>query len=498
MRFISLLALGMAPLTVYAQLSPTPPETRPNTVMSMPVEALEASPLPAIGETLPSLVSSSVPGAPPHVMMPQAPKNSQPESQPAAVNPALTPPETPQSTTANALSAIFGDLVLQPQAPQPAPTTQPAAPETAPAKQMEMPEFAGIALWLNSEPLTKEALKGKVVLVDFWTYSCVNCVRTLPYLKEWYKKYKDRGFVIIGVHSPEFDFEKDPSNVKAAIQKLGIPYPVALDNQMATWAAYQNNVWPAHYFIDATGKVRHIHLGEGEYDKSEQMIQKLLTEAMELAKNAASRSAAQGGQPESQPTTMPTAETRPESQPETKPGPRGKKGKRAAAPETQPKPETRPAEKAPPPLPELSKMTPNVDFSQIKSPETYLGLLRRERLVTSGRPIEMNEWMFDGKWRTEGDRIVLAEGTGKILFRFNATKVNLVMTPTAGGVQAVVKIDGVVVPQPQAGADVKNGTVMITEPRMYELINLGTQGSEHIIEIEFLNPGAAAYAFTFG
>lgn len=477
----------MAPLTVYAQLSPTPPETRPNPVLSMPVEALEASPLPAIGETLPSLVGSSVPGAPPHVMMPPTQKTSQPESQPSAGNTPLTPPETPQSVTANALSAIFGDLVPQSPTPQPAPSpaTQPSAPETAPAKQMEMPEFAGISLWLNSEPLTKEALKGKVVLVDFWTYSCVNCVRTLPYLKEWYKKYKDRGFVIVGVHSPEFDFEKDPGNVKAAIQKFGIPYPVALDNQMATWAAYQNNVWPAHYFIDAAGKVRHIHLGEGEYDKSEQMIQKLLTEAMETTRMT-----------ESQPTTLP-AETRPETQPETKPVPRGKKGRRVA-PETQPKPETKPTEKSPPPLPELSKMAPNVDFSQIKSPETYLGLLRRERLVTSGRPIEMNEWMFDGKWRTEGDRIVLAEGTGKIYFRFNATKVYLVMAPTAGGVQAVVKIDGVVVPQPQAGADVKNGTVMITEPRMYELINLGTQGSEHIIEIEFLNPGAAAYAFTFG
>lgn len=348
---------------------------------------------------------------------------------------------------------------------------------------MEMPEFLGIDQWINSTPLTKESLKGKVVLVDFWTYSCVNCVRTLPYLKEWHKKYKDRGLVIIGVHSPEFEFEKDLNNVKMAVQKFGIAYPIALDNRMATWAAYQNNVWPAHYFIDAKGFIRHIHLGEGEYDKSEQMIQKLLMEAAEAARH-----------PETLPAETKPAET--QAAPETKPAP-AKKGRRAAA-ETQPKPETRPAEKPIPPLPELSKVTPNVDFSQIKSPETYLGLLRRERLVTSGRPIEINEWMYDGKWRTEGDRIVLAEGTGKIYFRFNAAKVNLVMAPTAGGVQAVVKIDGAPVPQPQAGADVKNGTVMITEPRMYELINLGAQGAEHVIEIEFLNPGAAAYAFTFG
>jgi thiol-disulfide isomerase/thioredoxin len=367
---------------------------------------------------------------------------------------------------------------------------------------MEMPEFIGIAGWLNSEALTKASLKGKVVLVDFWTYSCVNCVRTLPYLKEWYKKYKDRGLVIIGVHSPEFEFEKDPVNVKLAIQKFGIPYPVALDNQMATWAAYQNNVWPAHYFIDATGKVRHIHLGEGDYDKSEQMIQKLLME--KDAPKPESQPA------ESQPATMPAesmpAETAPaESQTaETKPAPRGKKGRKAAAaapaetkPATPAKPNPAPETK-PVPMPALSKIAPNVDFSQIKSPETYLGLLRRERLVTSGRPIELNEWMYDGKWRTEGDRIVLSEGTGKIYFRFNATKVNLVMAPTAGGVQVVIKIDGQPLAPDKGGADVKNGTIMVTEPRMYELINLGTQGSEHVIEIEFLNPGAAAYAFTFG
>lgn len=332
-------------------------------------------------------------------------------------------------------SLAFGQETL-PQIPQP-----PADAKKGEKYIAEMPEFQGIDLWLNSSPLTRDVLKGKVVLVDFWTYSCVNCVRTLPYLKEWHKKYKDKGFVLIGVHSPEFEFEKDPANVKAAIQRFQIEYPVALDNRMATWAAYKNNVWPAHYFIDHAGKIRHIHLGEGDYDKSELLIQKLLTEVAEAAAK---------------------------------------------------KPETRPAEKP------ISQIPPNVDFFQIKSPETYLGLLRRERLVTSGRPIGLNEWTFDGKWRTEGERIVLAEGTGKIAFRFNATKVYLVMQPTAGGVQCVVKLDGQVVPTDKAGADVKNGAIMVTEPRMYELINLGARGSEHIVEIEFLNPGVAAYAFTFG
>jgi thiol-disulfide isomerase/thioredoxin len=407
-----------------------------------------------------------------------------PQTQPSAVMTAPLPALIP--ITALPAAPPTSEVVPMPPQPMPAP-----APETAPApKPMEMPEFVGISQWFNSPPLTKADLKGKVVLVDFWTYSCVNCVRTLPYLKEWYKKYKDRGLVIIGVHSPEFEFEKDPNNIKMAIQKFGIPYPVASDSQMATWTAFQNNVWPAHYFVDAKGMVRHIHLGEGDYDESEKMIQKLLMEKEEAARR-----------PESQPAESQPAQSQPA--PETKPVPthRGRRGRHAGAapaPSLQestkkPAPETKPA-----PMPELTKVTPNVDFSQIKSPETYLGLLRRERLVTSGRPIEMNEWMYDGKWRTEGDRIVLSEGTGKLYFRFNATKVNLVLAPTAGGVQAVVKLDGQPVPADKAGADMKNGTVMITEPRMYELINLGVQGSEHIIEIEFLTPGAAAYAFTFG
>lgn len=470
----------MSPGAVFAQMAPTPPETQPKSILEAPVDALAPVPLPPPGETQPSMVMSSVPGAPPMLVMPPIPKGTpaSPESPPTPAMTTTPPAEAP--TTPGAIPAMPADLFQPPPAPPPAPAV-PAAPptpetaETSPAKKtvIEMPEFLGIDQWLNSPPLTKEALKGKVVLIDFWTYSCVNCVRTLPYLKEWHKKYKDKGFVLIGVHSPEFEFEKDVNNVKAAVQRFGIAYPVALDNRMATWAAYQNNVWPAHYFIDHKGRIRHIHLGEGEYEKSEQTIQKLLTEAAEAAK-----------QSETQPTTMPTTMPATDAGYPPKAGGGGSTRSAGSA-----KGETMPA---------LSKIAPGVDFSQIKSPETYLGLLRRERLVTSGRPIETNEWMVDGKWRTEGDRIVLAEGTGKIYFRFNAAKVYLVMAPTSGGVQAVVKLDGQVVPQTQAGADVKNGTVMVTEPRMYELINLGPQGSEHIVEIEFLTPGAAAYAFTFG
>jgi thiol-disulfide isomerase/thioredoxin len=311
--------------------------------------------------------------------------------------------------------------------------------ETQPETQKpypEMPEFQQISQWFNSPPLTKSSLKGKVVLVDFWTYSCINCIRTFPYLKNWYQKYKSQGFVIVGVHSPEFEFEKDPANVKMAIEKYKIPYPVALDNKMATWNAYNNNAWPAHYFVDLNGKIRHVHFGEGEYEKSEEVIRTLLAEKAKTA---------------------------------------------AASPA---KPETLPM---------------NIDFSQIKSPETYLGFLRRERLVTSGRPLELNEWMFKGSWRTEGERIVLKEGTGKIRFRFNANKVNLVLHPgEIKPARAIVRLDGQVVPQKKAGKDVKAGNLEIVEPRLYELVNLGPKGEEHTIEIEFLTPGTAVYAFTFG
>ena len=295
-------------------------------------------------------------------------------------------------------------------------------------------EFAGIDSWINSKPLTKDSLKGKVVLVDFWTYTCVNCIRTLPHLKEWYQKYKNKGFVIVGVHSPEFDFEKNPANVKQAVSKLQIPYPIALDNKMATWEAYQNNAWPAHYFIDAKGHIRHVHLGEGSYEESEAVIQALLAEASQ--------------KPESQSTTQPS--TLPTTQPM-----RDAKG--------------------------------DVDFSQIQSPETYLGFSRRERLVTSGRPLNLNEWNFEGKWRTEGERILLTESTGKIRFHFSAPKVNLVIHPGPVVGKAIVRLDGKTV-----------NTFEINEPRMYELINLGPKGEEHIIEIEFLTPGVSAYAFTFG
>ncbi len=153
------------------------------------------------------------------------------------------------------------------------------------------PEFTGINNWLNSDPLTMQQLKGKVVLVDFWTYSCINCIRTLPYLTGWYEKYKDSGFVLVGVHTPEFAFEKDTTNVQTAIKRHGINYPVAQDNDYATWQAYNNRYWPAHYLIDQTGKIVYTHFGEGKYQETEQAIQQLLgiSNEDELADTSISR-----------------------------------------------------------------------------------------------------------------------------------------------------------------------------------------------------------------
>ncbi len=348
--------------------------------------------------------------------------------------------------------------------------TPPAAPSTPPPNPnviSEMPEFQGIDQWFNSPPLTKADLKGKVVLVDFWTYSCINCLRTLPYLKDWHKKYKAKGLVIVGVHSPEFEFERDPVNVKAAIDKHQILFPVALDNKMQTWTAYKNQAWPAHYFVDAQGKIRHIHYGEGDYQNSEATIQKLLMER-----------------------SYKKAETQP-----AQAVPKGKKGRKAAAPT---KPASAKGGETQPAMPPLTHLPPEVDFAQVKSPETYLGFVRRERLVTSGRPIELNEWMVDGKWRTEGERVFLVEGMGKIQFRFSAAKVNLVMKSDAAPVSAVILLDGQPLPKEKAGKDVQGAGLLIMEPRLYELVNLGEKGEEHTIEIQFLGPGVGVYAFTFG
>ncbi len=314
--------------------------------------------------------------------------------------------------------------------------------------------LSGATDWINSPPLTLDQLKGKVVLIDFWTYSCINCLRTLPYIEAWQAKYKDSGLVVIGVHTPEFPFERDLSNVQKAVRDLGVKYPVALDNNYAIWTAFNNEYWPAHYFIDVNGKVRHEHFGEGEYDKSEEWIQQLLRER-------------NGG--------------------EALPG--GIVSVHAGG-----------AEAAP-------------DMHDVNSPETYIGYERAEHFASPGGikqdaahlyrlpgHLGLDEWGLAGKWIDHDQTAVLASPRGQIAFCFHARDLHLVLGPTADGkpVRYRVTIDGHA-PGENHGVDTDsqgNGTV--TEHRLYQLIRQKDAVENHVFKIEFLDPGVQAFAFTFG
>lgn len=314
--------------------------------------------------------------------------------------------------------------------------------------------LSGATEWINSPPLTADQLKGKVVLVDFWTYSCINCLRTLPYVKAWAQKYKDSGLVVIGVHTPEFPFEKDPSNVQKAVHDLGVTYPVAMDNNNKIWNAFSNEYWPAHYFIDVNGKVRYHHFGEGGYDESERWIQELLKE----------RNAQQ-------------------------PLPGGIVSVQAQG-----------AEAAP-------------DMDQVLSPETYVGYERAQHFASPGglnqgdpqlysipAQLELNQWALAGKWIDQGQIAILSSATGSIAYRFHARDLHLVLGPSADGkpVRFRVTIDGKA-PGQNRGVDTNsNGEGIVTENRLYQLIRQKGAITDHTFTIEFLDPGVQAFAFTFG
>jgi len=318
----------------------------------------------------------------------------------------------------------------------------------------ELPTLDGATSWLNSAPLVSTELRGKVVLIDFWTYSCINCLRALPYVKTWYEKYKDYGLVIIGVHSPEFAFEKDEANVKRAIKNLDINYPVALDNNYAIWQAFNNQYWPAHYFIDAKGKIRSHHFGEGKYDESEQKIRDLLTETgvQNLPEPASKNVKASGVQ--------------------------------AAADET-----------------------------NVKSPETYLGYERAEHFSSPDGFVgdeskayklpykfELNDWALEGNWLVDKEKAVLASAPGKLAFRFSARDLHLVLASNANGkpVRFRVLLDGAA-PAGNHGMDVDaQGNGVINEQRLYQLIRQSNDVKEHTFTVEFLDEGAQAFSFTFG
>jgi thiol-disulfide isomerase/thioredoxin len=311
---------------------------------------------------------------------------------------------------------------------------------TTPTRTSELDSLRHATEWINSPPLTAEGLRGKVVLVQFWTYSCVNWIRTLPYARAWAEKYRDQELVVIGVHSPEFGFEHQLANVRRASGSLRVGYPVAMDNDFAIWRAFDNQYWPALYLIDGKGRIRYRHFGEGDYEHSERAIQDLLAEAgaRDVGEDLVS-------------VTAPGAETA-------------------------------------------------ADWNNLKSPETYLGTARSENRISWDARLRRNEWALKGRWTVGKQSAVLEEANGWIAYRFHARDLNLVMTPGSRGsaVRFRVLIDGHP-PGSAHGIDVdQEGNGTVDEPRMYQLIRQSGTIVDRQFEIQFLDPGVAAFVFTFG
>jgi cytochrome c biogenesis protein CcdA/thiol-disulfide isomerase/thioredoxin len=353
----------------------------------------------------------------------------------AKIHPATAPPTAPQS-------AAGGAMMMAPKG---------AGGGGLPAEG-PMPSLAGAIAWLNSPPLSAESLRGKVVLIDFWTYSCINCLRELPYVKAWAQKYGPAGLVIVGVHTPEFAFERVVGNVQKAIKDLGVTYPVAVDSDYKIWSAFNNQYWPALYFIDGTGTIRHHHFGEGEYDDSERIIKQLLKENGATVAAGLAEVSAQGVQ------------------------------------------------------------APASNMYQI-SPETYVGYARAEHFAspqTVARDqsaqysvpatLSADQWGLAGTWTVSSEDAVLQRPHGKIVYRFNGRDLHLVLGPAKDG-QAIhfkVRLDGAD-PGANKGADVgPDGSGVVTEQRLYQLIRLAQPGAEHTVEIDFPDSGVEAFAFTFG
>jgi len=332
-----------------------------------------------------------------------------------------------------------------------------ATPAPAKAGQLPvegaLPSLAGATEWLNSPPLTAAGLRGKVVLVDVWTYTCINWLRTLPYVRAWADTYKNDGLVVIGVHSPEFPFEKNIDNVRRAAKEMRVDYPIAIDNDFALWRALDNQYWPALYLVDSQGRIRHHQFGEGGYEQSERIIQQLLREAGSGAVAAGTVAIDARG-----------AEV-------------------------------------------------SADWGNLKSPENYVGYDRTEnfaspggallgtpRLYAAPARLKLNQWALAGDW-TMGDRAAaLNKPNGRIVYRFHARDLHLVMGPAAKGasVRFRVRIDGQP-PGPAHGTDVDdNGNGTVTEQRLYQLIRQPQPIADRQFEIEFLDPGVEAFAFTFG
>ncbi len=333
-------------------------------------------------------------------------------------------------------------------------TKQHATPTTAELPiEGKLPSLGGAIAWLNSQPLMVDELRGKVVLINFCTYTCINWLRQLPYVRAWAEKYQDQELTVIGVHTPEFEFDKHIDNVRRALTDMSIDYPIAVDNDYAVWRAFENRYWPALYFIDRQGRIRHHHFGEGEYEQSERVIQQLLSES----------GAGRVGQ------EMVEVNAR---------------GFEAAA-----------------------------DWDSLRSPENYLGYERTENFASFGSAVlnkphaytaptqlQRNQWALSGDWTIGKQAIVLNQPGGRIVYRFHARDLHLVMGPTEPGTSVGFRVllDG----QPAVaahGLDVdERGIGTVTEQRLYQLIRQPQPIRDRQFEIEFLDSGVEAFAFTFG
>jgi len=322
-----------------------------------------------------------------------------------------------------------------------------------PGDEGPMPELAGAIGWLNSAPLSRESLRGKVVFVDFWTYTCINSLRPLPYVRAWAAKYKDAGLVVIGAHTPEFSFEHDRVNVENAVRDLKITYPVAIDSDYKIWRAFNNEYWPAQYFIDAKGRIRFHHFGEGDYAECERMIQQFLKENGAAGFDGSTVSVSGVG----------------------------------------------------------IEAAPDIDDEQ--SPETYVGYGEAQNFASPGRVARdstksysppahpaLNEWGLSGSWKVGKESAELQAAPGRVLFRFHSRDLHFVLAPISDGkpVRFKVILDGAA-PGANCGSDcAPDGSGEIREPRLYQLIRQKDKIMDRTFEIEFLDSGAHAVDFTFG
>ena len=320
-------------------------------------------------------------------------------------------------------------------------------------RQMPMPGLDGAIGWVNSVPLNRKSLRGKVVLVDFWTYTCINSLRPLPYVSAWAARYKSAGLVVIGVHTPEFSFEKERVNVENMTRTLNVSYPVAVDSNYSIWHAFHNEAWPAQYLVDGKGQIRFQHFGEGDYVEIERIIQMLLKE------NGAT--VLDGGTVSSSAVGI----------------------------------------EAPP------------DWNDARSPETYIGCGQAQNFVSPERRVKdsaapysvpaklsLNHWGLLGSWNVNAESAVLQSAPGKVVFRFHSRDLHLVLAPSKDGkpVRFRVTLDGAA-PGENCGVDTApDGTGEIREPRLYQLIRQKGSIVDRTFEIEFLDPGAHALDFTFG